>query len=352
MSNLTGNLDTPAGPRFSLAGLALVLLVPLVMGNLGALVDGFLHPEISYFDEEHLIVGGITALVTVFFLIILAVYLEDLRKSRREIQVLNQALERKFEERTRQLHEAQEELVQKEKLALLGLIAGGMGNELRNPLGVMSNAVFFLKSALPDADGTVREYLDIIKDEIDSSLRIISDLLDFYRSKKSLIKPMPAHELVEQSLKGCDMPENVRLRTDFADCSAAILVDPKQMEQALRNLISNALQAMPGGGELRVAVRESGGGLAPPQGREGEPEGSSQAGFLEICVVDTGEGIAPEHMEKLFQPLFSTRSRGIGLGLALSKKFTEINGGRIRVESELGKGSRFTVKLPVDAAGR
>lgn len=244
--------------------------------------------------------------MTALFITLLAGHVENLRKNRSEIRALNDALELKLEERTRQLLEAQEELAHKGKLAMLGVIAGGMGNELRNPLGLMSNAVFFLQSAVPDADETVREYLGIIRDEIDHSLQIISDLLDFYRDITPRIEPVPVHELVEHGLKGCAMPEKVQFRIDIGD-PPAILADPKQMEQVLRSLITNAVQAMPDGGALPISVRQPRAGLWSPR----EPAGQGAAAplgetgdFVEISIADTGEGIAPEHMERLFQPLF------------------------------------------------
>lgn len=256
---------------------------------------------------------------------------------------------------TIQLKEAHEELLRKEKLGMLGVIAGGMGNELRNPLGVMSNAVYYLKSISADADETVREYLEIIENEIDNSQRIISNLLDFSRGKNPQAKIIHLHVLIHQGLVRCAVPENISVRFELPETLPPVKVDPLQMEQVLQNLITNAVQAMPDGGALHVAARrvkeaekvgryEGRKDLLPSQLPTFLP---SDQEFIEISIADTGEGIAPENMVKLFQPLFSTRSRGIGLGLAFSRKIIEANGGRIGVESELGKGSTFTVLLPV-----
>lgn len=271
------------------------------------------------------------------------------RRDEEEILRLNEVLELKVEERTRQLLEAQEELVRKEKLATLGQLSGSVGHELRNPLAVMSNAVYFLKMVLADADETTKEYLDIIKKEIDTSLRIITDLLDFARTTTPQIKAVTARELADENLGRCAIPDNVVLQTEIPDNLPLLRVDPLQMGQVLTNFITNAVQAMPDGGALRVAARFVGAGLAPAQ--SGYPQGVALQDFVEISVTDSGEGIAPENMKKLFQPLFTTKAKGIGLGLVVCKNLVEANGGRIDVASEPGKGMTFTVVLPVERNG-
>lgn len=262
------------------------------------------------------------------------------------------------------LFAANEELLHKEKLAILGLIAEGMGNELRNPLGVMNNAVFYLKNILPAADETVGEYLEIIRQEIDNSQQIISDLLDFTNSKPPKRQQVVVDELIRQSLTKCAVPENVAQRVELAELLPMVEIDPLQMGRVMCNLITNAVQAMPDGGELRISARKirrsdpaavATATLAEESDRKEQslettvlPRSSGDADFVEISVTDSGIGIAPEHMDKLFQPLFTTRSRGIGLGLAISRNLTEANGGRIRMESRLSKGTVFSVTLPVN----
>jgi len=272
------------------------------------------------------------------------------RRAEEEISRMNEVLELKVEERTRQLIEAQEKLVGKEKLSMLGLIAGNIGNELRNPLGVMNNAVFFLKNVMSDANETVREYLDIIAHEIDNSQRIIYDFVEFTLNKTPKMELMSVPELVQQGLGRCIIPKSVQMLTDLPEKFPKVLVDPHQMGKVLQHLATNAVQAMPHGGTLRVAARFVG---AAPRGcpEEGDHMGSplqDPGDFIEISVADTGVGIAPEHMVKIFQPLFSTRSRGIGLGLPLAKNLTEANGGRLEVKSELGNGTTFSVILPAE----
>lgn len=275
----------------------------------------------------------------------------ELRLSEGNYQSLNRALELKVEERTTDLLEAQEELVRKEKLAILGQLSGCVGHELRNPLGVMSNAIYFLKMVNADADETTREYLDIIKYEIDNSQRIITDLLDFARTRTPRTKAVSIGELAAESIKKCIIAENINFQSDIQDNLPLLRVDPLQMEQVLQNLISNAVQAMPDGGSLIFSARKVQGARHEDRGDEEiiiEPQTPSpDPDFIEISVSDTGEGIAPENMKKLFQPLFTTKAKGIGLGLVVCRNLVEANGGRIEVKSQSGKGTTFTVILPV-----
>ena len=281
-----------------------------------------------------------------------------------EVRKLNEELELKITERTKQLLDAREELVRKEKLSILGQLAGSVGHELRNPLGVMNNAIYFLKTVLPESDETVREYLNMIKSEIDNSERIISDLLDFSRTKTPQIKSIPVSELLSTSLGKCFVPENVNIETTIPDTLPLLKVDPFQMVQVFQNLITNACQAMPKGGELRISARKGtrdlGLGVSAkepiPIPQSPNPVNCPQPPipdreFIEISVTDTGEGISPENMNKIFQPLFTTKAAGIGLGLVVSKKLAEANGGSIDIESSSGKGTTFTVMLPAEGKG-
>lgn len=299
------------------------------------------------------------------------------KRAEAEIKRLNDELEQKVQERTEQLVNAQEELVRNEKLSILGQLAGSVGHELRNPLGVMNNAIYFLKTVLPQSDETVREYLNMIKSEIDNSERIITDLLDFSRTKTPQIRSITVDELLSTSMGKCSLPENVKIETDIPDTLPLLRVDPFQITQVFQNLITNACQAMPEGGELRISaritgVRDLGLGIEKA-GVRGLDLGVSKEGigdqglgigrenlnpipqtptpdrnFIEITVADTGEGISPENMNRIFQPLFTTKAKGIGLGLVVSRRLTEVNGGSIEVNSVAGKGTTFTVMLPAE----
>jgi PAS domain S-box-containing protein len=252
-------------------------------------------------------------------------------------------LETEVEQRTRELHAAQEQLLRQERLAVLGQLAGSIGHELRNPLGVISNAIYYLKMSLPDTTDKVKEYLDIIEKETRNSDKIVTGLLDFIRSKSAEREPGSVAELVRQSLERSIVPPSVDVVLALTPDLPQVYVDPQHIIQVLGNLITNAWQAMeliplpgqenpaswtPGGGRLTISV-------------------TTQSDMIQIAVQDTGTGILPKDMKKLFEPLFSTKAKGIGLGLPVSKKLAEANGGRIEVQSEPGKGSTFTLYLPV-----
>jgi signal transduction histidine kinase len=256
--------------------------------------------------------------------------INERKRAEAEVRRMNDELEQKVAERTSQLLDVKEELVRKEKLAMLGQLAGSVGHELRNPLGVMNNAVYFLKSIITDADAAVMEYLDIIKQEIDNSQRIVSDLNDLFHIKPPHPSLITLVELVRQSIEKCAVPENVWLLTEIPDTLHSLKVDPLQISQVFQHLITNSIQAMPAGGTLIIKAQED-----------------LESGILKTSFIDTGEGISPDNMKKLFQPLFTTKARGVGLGLTICRNFTETNGGRIEVESRPGEGTTFTVMLPM-----
>jgi PAS domain S-box-containing protein len=248
------------------------------------------------------------------------------------------------------LKDAQEELIRKEKLSILGQLAGIVGHEIRNPLGVINNAVYFLKTIITDANDTVKEYLDIIKQEIDNSEHIITDLLDFARTKPPNAQSVAISATINQCLKKYFLPGNITIDINFPETLSLLWADPSQLEQIFQNLITNAVQAMPDGGILRISARQI---PCPEPQFNGKDNTESRTinispgtDYIEISVEDTGKGILPENMKKLFQPLFTTKAKGIGLGLVACKNLVEANGGRIGVTSTT-EGTVFTVSFPV-----
>jgi PAS domain S-box-containing protein len=258
--------------------------------------------------------------------------LTERKQAEDEINQLNATLEQRVTDRTRELRDAQEKLMRQEKLAILGQMAGSVGHELRNPLSVINNAIFYLKLVQPDADAKIKEYLGVIEKQVQISDKIITDLLNFARIKSVDREAVPVPDLVHSTFERFPASANVEVTLDLPAHLPQVFVDPRQMEQVLGNLTTNACQAMPEGGRLSVISEQL-------------SVGSNQ--WVRIAVKDTGVGIPPENMGRLFEPLFTTKTRGIGLGLAVSRKLAEANGGRIEVESKVGVGTTFTVWLPV-----
>jgi PAS domain S-box-containing protein len=232
--------------------------------------------------------------------------------------------------------ELQDRLIRSEKLAVLGQLAGGVGHELRNPLGVIKNAAYYLKMVLESPDAKIKEMLDLLEHEVTKSEHIITDLLDFARTKPPARREVTLNEVLQQTLSLIDVPDNIQMKSQLDENLPLILADPGQLEQILSNIILNGIQAMPEGGQLSIETwQESDGRLA-------------------VSIADTGAGILPENMAKIFEPLFTTKAKGIGLGLALTKMLVEGHDGTIAAESEgePGKGSVFTVRLPINVKGK
>lgn len=254
-------------------------------------------------------------------------YAIERKRTETALKMYSERLEEMVQERADELRKAQQDLVRKEKLATLGQLAGGVAHELRNPLGVIANAVYFLQETLSDEAEKVREYLALIASEVKASEKIIDDLLGFSLKKSPARQKVSVPELIAGVLKKQALPEHVAVEVDIHDDMPALFVDGRQIEQVLCNLVANACQAMPEGGELTI------------QSRTHEKK-------VLLIIRDSGLGISQEHMQRLFEPLFTTKARGMGLGLTVSKTLVEANGGSIAVESEEGKGSTFTLTLP------
>jgi len=246
-----------------------------------------------------------------------------------KLKQYSEKLEEMVEERSKELKDTHEQLVRKEKLATMGQIAGGLGHELRNPLGAIKNAVYLLNMVLEEPQAEVKETIEIIEKEVGISERVITSLLDFARPKPSARHVVDINDIVRTGLSRVPVPEDVEVMSQLNEALPTIWADSEQLTSVFTNLILNAIQAMPEGGGLVV---------------KSDVTDSNQ---MALTFADTGVGIPQEKMEKIFEPLFTTKAKGIGLGLALTKLLVERNGGTIDVESEVGKGATFTVSLPI-----
>jgi signal transduction histidine kinase len=254
-----------------------------------------------------------------------------------ELQRWNSQLEQRVTERTRALREAQEQLIAQEKLAALGQMASVVGHELRNPLAVMNNSVYFLKTKIASLLGgaalepKLEKHLNVIESEIGKSNNIIRDVLDFARNRALNPSLQKVDEMVEKAIERIQVPEGVTLLKQLSLNGTQAMVDEDELRQVLVNLMENACQAMTSGGTLTVGTKAQGERVA-------------------IDISDTGCGIPQEHLSKIFAPFFTTKSRGTGLGLAVVKKIVERHQGSITVESKVGEGTSFHIQLPITQA--
>ena len=261
------------------------------------------------------------------------------KRSEEEIHQLNTSLELRVEERTAELREAQEKIIRQEKLAVLGQLAGGIGHELRNPLGVINNAIYYLKMIQPDSNDKVKSYHSLIEMEVRTAEKIVSDLLDFAKNATTDAEWVSIPDLIKKVLARVAVPDSVRIALNFSKDLPTIKTDPLHLEQAMTNLITNACQAIIARG-VDTSKNESEFGEVLISARNNKET-------VEIAVTDNGVGITPENMKKIFEPLFTTKLKGIGLGLAVSRKLIQANRGQIEVTSTPEKGSTFTITLPI-----
>jgi signal transduction histidine kinase len=232
-----------------------------------------------------------------------------------------------------QLARTQAELVRHERLAALGELAAVMAHEVRNPLGVIFNSLTTLKRLLkPTGDSEM--LLNMVGEEADRLNRIVGDLLDFVRPFDLAKKPIAIEPVVTSAVHAAAQSlasANVRVATEFPRELPAFPADAHLLKQALVNLVVNAVQAMPRGGVVVVRAH-----------MEPRPEGA----WLRIEVQDDGVGLTPRAAEKMFQPFFTTKATGTGLGLAVVKRIVDGHQGEITATANEGRGTTFTVRLP------
>jgi signal transduction histidine kinase len=232
---------------------------------------------------------------------------------------LEEQLRRHSEQLEELVKERTSELQQAQRLATIGELAAMVGHDLRNPLTGIAIATYYLKTRFGSRiDRKGREMLKLIEQDISHSDKIVDDFLKYSRELQLELTVTDAKTIVRDALAQVKMPRKIRV-VNSAESHPRIVVDAEKIDRALVNLISNAIDAMPSGGTLGITSQSS-------------------KGRLEISITDTGEGITKETLEKMWSPLFTTKPKGIGLGLPIAKRFVEAHGGSISVESKLGKG--------------
>jgi PAS domain S-box-containing protein len=258
----------------------------------------------------------------------LAVNITERKRLQSELSAYSQKLEELVQKRTDELKKAQADLVKNERLAAIGELAGMVGHDLRNPLTGIKNSAYFLKRKGKDISPVQYiEMLETIDRCVDYSNKIIADLVDYSREIKLLSQKESPKKLVEESLRILKLPENIRIQNNLSE-EPTVMVDVDRIKRVFINLLKNAIEAMPNGGKITV-------------------EGKEKQGILCISFSDTGVGINEEVLPKLFSPLFTTKAQGMGFGLAICKRIIEAHAGTITVQSSKGRGTVFSVSLPI-----
>jgi signal transduction histidine kinase len=230
------------------------------------------------------------------------------------------------EESVRLLRQQQDELLKKERLIVLGQLAGSLAHQIRNPLCSISNAVAVLRRQLAGiTTASMEEALGIAQEEVWVANRIIADLLAYARIRPPAPRNLSVQELVETVLVREAIPKGVKIDERIGD--ERVHVDPSQICDAIANVIRNACEAMDGEGTLTFASRR-------------DEEG------VELTIADTGVGISQEEIALLFEPLVTSKPLGIGLGLTTARALVVNQGGTLECEGERGKGARFKLRLP------
>ncbi len=276
--------------------------------------------------------------------------LQPLVSSREQLKKWSQEMEKKIEEKTSELKklniellDTEFELMERNKLSSMGEISSELAHEIKNPLAIINNAAFFIKNAFKKPGHEVSEQIGILFQETDHINKLITDLLQFSRisvSKDKNMSMIDVNEVLDDTLMSLESAES-DLKPVFEKKYAVrlpkIKANPDQMKQIFLNIIINAYQSMENNRLLTITTDV----IEEAQRHKGTE--------IEIMFTDTGCGIAPENLQKIFTPFFSTKDpgKGTGLGLYICRSLIKSLNGDISVQSEIGKGTSFTIRLPV-----
>jgi signal transduction histidine kinase len=213
-----------------------------------------------------------------------------------------------------------------ERLAAIGQVAGGIAHELRNPLNVVKTSIYYLLNARNPSPAKIAEHLQRIERHVVVADGVITALSNFARMPLPNLRPFPIEQCVREVLELNPLPDNIQVTIDCPPSLPPVLGDIDQIRIVFANLVRNSREAMPQGGHLSFQGRQVG-------------------DSVEIDVTDTGVGISADNLSRITEPLYSTKARGLGLGLAIARAILEKNKGSLRVASEVGRGTTCTVQL-------
>jgi two-component system, NtrC family, sensor histidine kinase HydH len=239
-----------------------------------------------------------------------------------------------LEESLKKIHHQEGELLRKEKLASVGQLLAALAHDIKNPLGVVrSSAQLVMDEHQPDS--VKREVAQYVIDEVDRLTNRINHFLRFARQMPPEFCPVLAKVLIEAAVhewRAVGKVETIEVVIEVAGHPSELLVDRDQVKEALVNLMVNASEAMPAGGSLRLSAQEA--------------QTSGGPAMIELRVIDTGTGISTEHLHHIYDPFFTTKEYGTGLGLTNAKRLVENNGGQMLIHSAEGQGTEVVLRFP------
>lgn len=257
----------------------------------------------------------------------------ELIHAKQELEKFTKFLEKRVDSRTRELKAAQDELIKKERLAAIGQMASVVGHEIRNPLAVINNSIYFIKTKLGSAgepDPKLSKHIKIIESEIQQANGIINEILTYSRQRELQLERVRINDWLEELLSVYPFPPHVAVEKHFDPGNPSVDLDKTEMQQAVRNLIGNGVEVMPAPKGGKITVRTT----------------IPEAGWVRIDVADAGSGIPQDVLDKIFAPFFTTKARGTGLGLAVVRKVVDHHKGKVDVESTVGVGTTFKLYIP------
>jgi signal transduction histidine kinase len=214
-------------------------------------------------------------------------------------------------------------------------MASVVGHEIRNPLAVINNSIFFIKTKLGQAAATnptdpkVEKHIAIIESEIKQANGIINEILTYSRTRELKLETLYLNHFLEELLSVYPFPPHIQVGKRLDPRNPVVNIDPDQMRQAVRNLIGNGIEVMPTAGMVKIITEVM------------------DANWVRLDIGDTGSGIPPDVLDKIFAPFFTTKARGTGLGLAIVRKVIDQHQGKVDVDSVVGKGTTFKLYLPL-----
>lgn len=262
-----------------------------------------------------------------------AINITEHKQNERQLDLYRDRLEELVRQRTTQLEKAMDMLVANERLAALGQFAGGMAHEIRNPLGVIGTSVYILKRRLLNEDSRVLYHIDRIKEQVDNCANIIESILRLTRMESPKLEALNAAQHIRAVANSLRIPPSILINMDLPEEPIIVHADKEQLRIAFKNIITNAIQAMPDGGIITIDLK-----LTPV---------AQEKPTATIVFSDNGPGISTSSIDKILQPLYTTKATGIGFGLSIVKQIIDKHLGELNVESTPGHGATFTIILPL-----